>query len=58
MAICRNCGRGDDWETECFVCPVCGAQNNADGSVEYDGSRDAVDDMRDRIDAYDEYERR
>jgi transcription initiation factor IIE alpha subunit len=58
MAVCGNCGRGDDQQNERFVCPVCGAQNNADGSVEYDDSRVAVDDMRERIDAYDEYEQR
>ena len=52
--VCRNCGCGYEHENDSFVCEVCGAQNNADGSVEYDGSRDAVDDMRDRIRDYDD----
>ena len=36
------------------MCEVCGALNNADGSVEYGGSRDAVDGMEDRIGDYDD----
>jgi len=51
--VCRNCERGNEHENDSFVCEVCGAQNNADGSVEYDGSTDAVEDMQDRIWDYD-----
>ncbi len=54
MAICNNCGRGDDVQMMNFTCQICGAHNNADGSVEYDGSRDAVDRMEDRIRDYDD----
>ena len=52
--VCRNCGRGCEYENDSFICDVCGAQNNADGSVEYDGSHDAVDEMQDRIRDYDD----
>lgn len=53
--VCQNCGRGYEYETDApFVCHVCGAQNNTDGSVEYDGSREDVDRMEERIRDYDE----
>jgi hypothetical protein len=39
---------------ESFTCPICGAYNAADGSVEYDGSREAVEDMQKRIRDFDD----
>jgi len=52
--VCNNCGRGYEHdEGESFICEVCGAINNADGSWEYDCSRDAISEMESRINEYD-----
>jgi len=52
--ICNNCGRGYEHESPDFVCEVCGARNCADGSVSYDGSHEAVEEMKARCAEYDE----
>ena len=52
--ICGNCGRGYEHENDSFVCEVCGAENHSDGSYSYDGSRDAVCDMQESINDYDD----
>lgn len=53
--VCQNCGRGYEHETDGpFGCGICGARNHADGSIEYDGSREDVDRMKERIRDYDE----
>jgi ribosomal protein L37E len=51
---CRSCGRGSLHAEEEFTCDICGAFNNVDGSVEYDGSEEGMRDAQDRIDDYDE----
>ena len=51
---CQNCGRSDGPDGIEWRCDVCGAMNMPDGAVEYDGDRDSVDEMEDRIHQFDD----
>ena len=59
---CNNCGYEQSYSGEIigfYFCERCGSKMFPDGSVEYDGTRDGIAEMRDRIDAFDNvYKRR
>ena len=54
---CMICSAEQQYVDEgMFYCERCGAKNNGDGSGEYDGSREGIEDMERRMEDYDRQE--
>lgn len=55
MSYCSACGYNDQWSDAMIdvPCQRCGAIKHEDSSVSYDGSRDAIKDIKDRINEFD-----
>ena len=60
MSYCAACGEDDQMSESMhgYPCQRCGAIKNEDGSIEYDGSREGIEESREMSERYDRDEDR